>query len=97
MASKHDKRSSSALDPMMAGFAAGAAAFIIYAMPQAKFDEFVSLSGLPMILQPSPRRSNACSPIATCGPNAGRPRAGSSRRIVTGRQIFRVTLPFIKS
>ena len=50
MASKHQKRSSSALDPMMAGFAAGAAAFIIYAMPQARFDEAVSLSGLPMIL-----------------------------------------------
>jgi hypothetical protein len=50
MASKDKKRSSSALDPMMAGFAAGAAAFIIYAMPQARFDEAVSLSGLPMIL-----------------------------------------------
>lgn len=50
MASKHEKRSSSALDPMMAGFAGGAAAFIIYAMPQAHFDEAVSLSGLPMIL-----------------------------------------------
>lgn len=50
MASKQQKRSSSALDPMMAGFAAGAAAFIIYAMPQARFDEAVSLSGLPMIL-----------------------------------------------
>jgi hypothetical protein len=50
MASKHQKRSSSALDPLMAGFAAGAAAFIIYAMPQARFDEAVSLSGLPMIV-----------------------------------------------
>ncbi len=50
MASKHKKRSSSALDPMMAGFAAGAAAFIIYAMPQARFDEAVSLSGLPMVI-----------------------------------------------
>jgi hypothetical protein len=50
MASKHEKRSSSALDPMMAGFAAGAAAFIIYAMPQAHFDQAVSLSGLPMVL-----------------------------------------------
>ena len=50
MASKHEKRSSSALDPMMAGFAAGASAFIIYAMPQAHFDQAVALSGLPMIL-----------------------------------------------
>ena len=50
MAFKHKTRSNSALDPMMAGFAAGAAAFIIFAMPQARFDEAVSLSGLPMII-----------------------------------------------
>jgi hypothetical protein len=43
-------RGSSALDPLMAGFAAGAAAFIVFAMPQASFDRLVSLSGLPMIL-----------------------------------------------
>ncbi len=46
----NSKHSASALDPLMAGFAAGAAAFIVYAMPQARFDDVVQLSGLPMII-----------------------------------------------
>jgi hypothetical protein len=50
MASRNKTRGNSALDSMMAGFAAGAAAFIIYAMPQARFDDAVALSGLPMVL-----------------------------------------------
>jgi hypothetical protein len=50
MATKKNKRGSSALDPLMAGFAGGAAAFIIYAMPQPRFDDVVALSGLPAIL-----------------------------------------------
>ena len=50
MASKQKTRSGSALDPMMAGFAGGAAAFVIYAMPPATFDGFVALSGLPLVL-----------------------------------------------
>ena len=50
MTQKTNKRGSSALDSLMAGFAAGAAAFIIYAMPQARFDEVIALSGLPMLV-----------------------------------------------
>lgn len=65
MASKHQKRSSSALDPMMAGFAAGAAAFIIYAMPQATFDQAVSLSGLPMIISAAQPPLGATARFAT--------------------------------
>lgn len=50
MASRNSKRGSSALDPLMAGFAAGAVAFIIYAMPQGRFEDAVALSGLPLII-----------------------------------------------
>jgi hypothetical protein len=40
----------SALDPLLAGFAGGAAAFITFAMPDWRFEQTVTLSGLPAIL-----------------------------------------------
>ncbi len=50
MTTRQKRRGMTALDPMMAGFAAGASAFIVYAMPGAQFEEAVALSGLPMVL-----------------------------------------------
>ncbi len=50
MASRSRRRGTTALDPLMAGFAAGAAAFIVFAMPDWRFNEAVQLSGLPMVL-----------------------------------------------
>jgi hypothetical protein len=44
------KRTTSVLDPLMAGFAAGAAAFIVYVMPNDAFSQMVELSGLPLVL-----------------------------------------------
>ncbi len=50
MASKKNRNGSSALDSMLSGFAAGAAAFIVYAMPQASFENAVALTGLANVL-----------------------------------------------
>jgi hypothetical protein len=50
MAKKAHKHGGSALDLAMAAFAATAAGFVIYAMPDWQFDRAVELSGLPMIV-----------------------------------------------
>jgi len=48
MASK--KHKSSALDPLLAGFAAGATAFVLYAMPDWRFEQAVAMTGLGAII-----------------------------------------------
>ena len=50
MGSKSAKRASSALDAAMAALAAGAVAFVVYAMPQGSFESLVASSGLPQVL-----------------------------------------------
>lgn len=50
MAKKDQKGGGSALDLAMAAFAATAAGFVIFAMPNWQFDRAVELSGLPLVL-----------------------------------------------